>query len=66
MSHLDHILCYVLYTQLMAGVNTWDLYLLAVYKSGFVGPYHIEDMIVRNIQHLAKHLGVGGEERVII
>ena len=51
MSQLDPTLWYVLQTILMAGVTTCYLYLFQVDESGFVGPSHLQGMLVRTIQH---------------
>ena len=51
MSQINPTLWYVLHTQLMAGVTTWDLYLLPGYEYGFVVPSHLQGMIVRIIHH---------------
>ena len=51
MSQLEPILWYVLNTQLMAGVTTWYLYVFPRENSGFVGPSHIQGMLVRTIHY---------------
>ena len=49
MSQLNLTLWYVLPTQLMAVVTTWDIYLFPGDESGFVGPSNLQGMIVRTI-----------------
>ena len=51
MSQIYPILWYVLHIQLMAGVTTWTLNLLPGDESGFVGPSHIQGMLVITIHH---------------
>ena len=51
MSHLEPILWYVLHTQLMAGVTTWDIYVFPGDESSYVGLSHIHGMLVRTIKH---------------
>ena len=51
MSQINPILWYVLHTQLIAGITTWNLNLLPGDESGFVGPSHIQVMLVITIQH---------------
>ena len=45
-SHLDPVLWYVLHTQLMYGVNTWDLTIFPGDDYGFVETSHHKGMIV--------------------
>ena len=51
MSQLDPILWCALHIQLMAEVTTWDIYLFPGYKSGSVGLYHLQVVIVKTIHH---------------
>ena len=51
MSQIDPTLWYVLHTQLVAGVTSWDLYLFPGDESGFVVSSYLEGMLVRTIHH---------------
>ena len=51
MSQIDPTLWYVLHTQLVAGVTSWDLYLFPGDESGFVVSYYLEGVLVRTTHH---------------
>ena len=51
MSQIDPTLWYVLHTQLMARVTTWDIYLFLKSKYGYVGSSHLQGMLAITIHH---------------
>ena len=51
MSQLDPTLWYLLHTKFMAGVTTWYINLFPGDESGFVGPSHLQGMLVRTIHN---------------